>query len=67
MQQTTRNWLTLRGARLQGMLFTGGGWFRIFGKGLGWKDTRRHPLLFSERNGYTRHVMVGRWSIAWLR
>lgn len=37
------------------------GWFRLFGKGLAWKDTRRHHLLFSERNGYVKYVMVGRW------
>jgi len=29
------------------------GWFRLFGYGLMWKDTRKHRLLFSERNGYT--------------
>lgn len=27
-------------------------WFRIFGRGLYFRDTRRHPLMFSERNGY---------------
>jgi len=43
------------------------GWFRLFGRGIGWKDTRRHRLLFSERNGLTPHVMIGPWSIAWLR
>lgn len=32
------------------MWTTGGmGWFRVFGYGLHWKDTRRHPMLFSER------------------
>lgn len=43
------------------------GYFRLFGFGLGWKDTRRHPLLFSERNGHTPHAMVGAWSIAPIR
>lgn len=42
----------------------GGGWFRLFGAGLGWKDTRRIPLSFSERNGYKKHLMVGAWSFA---
>ena len=42
----------------------GGGWVRLFGAGLCWKDTRRIPLTFSERNGYTRHLMLGRWSFA---
>jgi hypothetical protein len=27
-------------------------WFRIFGRGLHIKDPRRHPPLFSERNGF---------------
>ena len=29
------------------------GWVRLFGWGIHWKDTSRHWLLFSERNGYT--------------
>jgi hypothetical protein len=28
------------------------GWFRLFGAGLWWKDTRYHRLYFSERNGH---------------
>lgn len=28
-------------------------WFRIFGWGLFAKDTRSHPLLFSQRNSLT--------------
>lgn len=40
------------------------GWFRLFGVGIGWKDTRRFRLSFSERNGYKRHLMVGYWSLA---
>jgi hypothetical protein len=55
-----------RGRFFQLMIFDGEGWFRLFGKGLCWKDTTRYRLLFSERNGYAKHVMVGRWSIAWL-
>lgn len=27
-------------------------WFRVFGKGIHVRDTDRHPLRFSERNGY---------------
>jgi hypothetical protein len=42
----------------------GCGWFRLFGVGLGWKDTRRIPLSFSERNGYKRHMLLGAWSFA---
>ena len=49
-------------------LFTmdGGGWIRVFGAGFGWKDTRKHGLTFSERNGYKRHFEIGAWSFAWL-
>lgn len=49
---------------LQVVLATDFGWFRIFGYGLHWKNTRRHPLLFSERNGYRKHRMIGPWSIS---
>lgn len=45
-------------------IVAGGGWFRLFGAGIGWKDTRLFPLTFSERNGYKRHLMLGAWSFA---
>ena len=49
----------------------GGGWFRLFGCGIGcgigWKDTRHFRLSFSERNGYKKHLMIGPWSFAWLK
>ena len=50
------------------MLYTtdGGGWLRLFRIGFGWKDTTKHPLTFSERNGYKKHLMIGRWSFGWL-
>lgn len=41
-------------------------WFRIFGYGIGAKNTLKHRLYFSERNGYCKRVMVGVWSIKWL-
>ena len=44
----------------------GAGWFRLFGRGIGWKDTRRFRLTFSERNGYKKHMMLGPWSFAML-
>lgn len=46
--------------------FKGGGWFRMFGKGLAWKDTTQHRPLFSERNGYAKCATVGRWMLTWL-
>lgn len=36
---------------------------RILGWGLHVKDTRRHPLLYSERNGYHTRLQLGAWSI----
>jgi hypothetical protein len=40
------------------------GWFRLFGVGLHWKDTTRHPLLFSERQGLTKALKIRAWRIA---
>lgn len=44
-------------------LYSGGFWFRIFGYGLGFTDHRKHPPLFSERNGLRRGLHVGRYCI----
>jgi hypothetical protein len=41
----------------------GYGWFRIFGVGLHVADRRRHPPLFSERMGYTKHAAIFGYSI----
>lgn len=43
------------------------GWFRLFGKGLKWKDITVHPLIFSERNGYVKYLKIGKWSIGLLK
>lgn len=47
----------------------GGLWVRVLGWGFHLKDTRKHRLYFSERNGITKHWMVfgGPWSLALLR
>lgn len=37
-------------------------WFRVFGQGFHVRDTARHPLRFSEREGYQRM-----WTIRRLR
>jgi len=42
-------------------------WFRIFGWGLVIKDTHNHALLFSERNGFTKYIMIGKWIIRLLK
>jgi len=41
-------------------------WFRILGVGLSGKDTRLHPLLFSERNGYQKGLRLGNWMFHFL-
>jgi hypothetical protein len=42
-------------------------WFRILGYGLHFKDTRRHALLFSERNNIGRSLSVFGWRISGLK
>ena len=41
------------------------GWFRLFGRGLKWKHESL-GLLFSERNGYTKYLKIGKWVIGYL-
>lgn len=42
------------------------GWIRVFGYGVSWKDTSRHRLRFSERNGYDTGLQVGRYYVSLL-
>ena len=54
-----------------GKLFTycsydGGFWFRVYGVGLSIQDREKHPALFSERNGYTKVLRIGKWAIRML-
>lgn len=44
-------------------LADGTGWVRLFGKGVHWKDTTKHPLYFSDRNGYRKTLTIGKWRI----
>ena len=39
------------------------GWIRIFGRGIKIKDTTIHPLLFSERYGYSKGITMGKWRV----
>lgn len=43
------------------------GYIRIFGKGLKWKDTTIHRLMFSERNKITKGLQIGKWRIGILK
>lgn len=45
----------------------GFGWLRVFGIGLLWKNTKKHDLIFSEREGYRKYIMIGKYLIRFLR
>lgn len=38
-------------------------WIRIFGYGIGIKDVNKYPLTFSQRNGYYKHIKIGKWIV----
>jgi hypothetical protein len=41
-------------------------WFRFFGRGFCFKDSSKHRLLFSQRNGYSKYLKIGGWIISYL-
>jgi len=43
------------------------GWFRLFGKGLKWKDVSVHGLTFSERQKITKALTINNWRISFLK
>jgi hypothetical protein len=42
------------------------GWFRLFNKGLSWKNVNIMGLKFSERNGFSKYLKIGKWIISYL-
>lgn len=42
-------------------------WFRLFGRGLKFKDTSIYGLIFSERSGHFKGVQIGKWRISYLK
>ena len=38
-------------------------WIRIFGKGFVIKNTKLHPMLFSERYKYVKYIKIKNWII----
>ena len=42
------------------------GWFRLFGKGLKWKDVRVHGLVFSEKKK-KKSITINNWRISFLK
>lgn len=43
--------------------YDGGFWFRVYGVGLSVQDRQHRPALFSERNGYTKVLRIGKRAI----
>lgn len=41
-------------------------WFRLLGYGFHSKNSQLHPLLFSERHGYTSKLRIGKYRIGLL-
>lgn len=41
---------------------SGAGYLRVLSFYFFWKDTTKYRLSFSERNGFVKHIMVGKWS-----
>jgi hypothetical protein len=70
IRELTPFWRMVRAAKnlLRFSLYRAPGvyWMRICGLGFHVKDTRRHGLLFSERNGYCWRLQVGAWSFRFL-
>ncbi|MFA7819342.1 hypothetical protein [Aeromonas dhakensis] len=42
-------------------------YFRILGYGIHFKNINQHPLLFSQRNGYRKALVIGSWRFEWLK
>jgi len=52
---------------LSGVFKDGVGWIRIFGKGIHWKDTTKHRLVFSERNSYRKSFNICKYRLSILK
>ena len=38
-------------------------WFRVFGRGISCRNGNVWGLRFSERNGYSKYMRIGKWII----
>ena len=43
------------------------GWIRIFGYGIVWKDLRRYDMMFSERMGFRRFIIINHYLVRTLK
>ena len=59
--------LIIHGVSIYAIALSDGiGWMRILGKGIHWKDTSKHRLYFSERNGYRKALNIGKYRLSLL-
>ena len=49
------------------MIYDGGFWIRVFGRGISVSDKTKNPPLLSERYGYVIVLRFGKWGIKWLK
>lgn len=56
----------IRRRLLDHFFYPGGGWVRVLGFGVCWKDTTRVPLSCSERLGFVGRLQLGRWCVRFL-
>ena len=60
--------ITLFGYRVWLFYYHDGfGWFRLFGKGLKWKNVLKHGLTFSERQKKKKPITINNWRITFLK
>lgn len=52
---------------VQGEVYKGGFWFRVFGYGVRVQNRELHPALFSERTGRVKAARLGKWSVKVLK
>lgn len=44
--------------------YNGGGWIRLFGFLLRWKNTEKWPMTFSEKYGHAKVLRLGKFMVA---
>ena len=42
------------------------GWVRILGIGISWKNRKKVPILFSQRYGYKKYLIIGYYDFHFL-
>ncbi len=52
---------------LNGSIYNGGLWFQMFGYGISVVNKKKHPPLFSEREGFRKVFRIGKLGIEFLK